>query len=113
MELLKSLDPSSISLLVLTTMVVLVVWSWHRSDSGFNLQQCLLDSVTGKISVEKIGYMSVLAVSLWGFVTLVQRDKLSDWYVGAIIGGFVLGRAVSSGLSVLKDIKTPPKDTAP
>lgn len=109
LEFIRSVDPSSVLLWVLIALVVLVVWSWHRSDDDFDLRQCLQDNVTGKISVEKVGYVSVLGTSMWGFVTLVQRDKLTDWYVGAMIGGFVLGRAVSSGLSVLKDIKSSPK----
>jgi len=106
LDAVRSLDPSSVLLWVLIALVVFVVWSWHRADDNFDLRQCLQDNTTGKISVEKVGYVSVLGTSMWGFVTLVQRDKLTDWYVGAMIGGFVLGRAVSSGLSVLKDIKS-------
>jgi len=108
MELLKSIDPSSISLLVLVILVIAVVWYWHLSDNSFNLQQCLLDSVTGKISVEKIGYMTALSLMSWGFVTLVLHDKITEWYAGLFGGLFVLGRAVSSGLSVIKDVKIVP-----
>lgn len=98
-------DPSLIVLTAMAVIVIAVVWSWHSNpDSGFHLQQVLVDSVTGKIAIEKVGYMTALAIGSWGFVTLILRDKMTEWYAGLYLTAFVLGRLGSSWLSVKKDI---------
>lgn len=105
---IRSLDPSLVVLIVMSALVICVVWSWHANKSNdFHLQQVLVDSVTGKIAIEKVGFMTVLALMSWGFVALILRDKMSEWYVGLFGGLFVLGRITSSGLSVLKELKSP------
>ena len=101
----RVMDPSLVILTVMASLVIAVVWSWHANKSlDFHLQQCLIDSVTGKIAIEKIGFMSVLALWCWGFVAQTLKGSLSEWYVGLGVGAFVLGRLGSSFLSVKKDI---------
>lgn len=100
-------DPSLVVLACMAITVMAVVWSWHSNPKlDFHLQQCLTDNTTGKIAIEKIGFMSVLVIWLWGFVAQVFNNHLSDWYVGIGITAFVMGRAASQAISVAKDIKT-------
>lgn len=109
MELLnwiRTIDPSSAALVVTALVVVAVVVQWHRADDTFKLQQVLVDNTSGKISIEKVGYMTSLAIGSWGFVALTLHDKMTEGYFTAYLGVFALARAASSGLSVFKDVKT-------
>lgn len=102
---LHGADPSLVVLVVMSLLVVSVVWSWHRNkDNNFHLQQVLVDNTSGKISIEKVGFMTALAISTWGFVALILRDKINEWYVGLYIMAFVAGRFGSSWLSVKKEL---------
>ena len=100
-----SYDPSIVVLAVMSLLIVSVVWAWHRDSSNdFHLQQVLVDNVSGKISIEKVGYMTALAIGTWGFVTLILHDKMTEWYAGLYLGAFVFGRLGSSWLSIKKDM---------
>lgn len=101
---MEHFTPSLIALTVMAVLIIVVVWSWHRDkDSNFQLQQVIVDNTTNKISIEKVGYMTALAIGSWGFVALTLNDKLSEWYAMAYLGAFVIGRLGSSGISVWKD----------
>jgi hypothetical protein len=95
----------SVAVLGLTMLLVLLLaFSWHR-DAGvnFDLRQCVIDSTTGKISVEKVAFMSALTVSTWGFVTLILTEKMTEFYFAGYIGAFGAARFASQYLSVKKD----------
>ena len=59
--------------------------------------------MTGKISVEKVGYMTSLCVSTWGFVALTLENNLSEMYFGTYMGAFAAARVASQYLAVKKD----------
>lgn len=105
MDWLRSIDPSTATLVVMTIIVVATVVSWHRSDDGFNLQQVLVDNVSGKISIEKVAHMTALAVGTWAFIALVLKDKMTEGYFGLYLATFTLARVASSAISVYKDTK--------
>ena len=108
-----NLDPINTSLIVMMTVIVILLFRWHTDSSGFALQQVLVDGVTGRIAIEKVGYMMSLAIGSWGFAALIQTGKMTEGYFTAYLGVFALSRAVSSGISVVKDIKSspvPPKE---
>ena len=109
---LGSQDISTWYLLAMTLIVAIVLTIWHRSDGNFHLKQVLVDSVSEKISIEKVGYMTALAIGTWGFITLIQRDKMTEWFFMGYLSVFALSRVASSAISVTKDIKsqvTPPQ----
>lgn len=87
-----NLDASALSLALMAVIVIAVVTSWHRHKEGFDLSQCIVDSATGKVSPEKIGYMTVLALMSWGFVALTLKGLMTEWYAGLYAGIFVMGR---------------------
>jgi polyferredoxin len=90
--LLGKLDGAQIALICMVLIVILTVVSWHRNKDGFDLSTCITDTVTGKVSPEKIGYMTVLAMMSWGFAALVLRNQMTEMYAGMYAGVFVLGR---------------------
>ena len=94
---LNSIDVAVLTLVIVFVLVLCVVWAWHRDPkSPIDLQQVLLDSATNKIAIEKVGYMTALAVSTWGFTTLMLRGQMTEWYFVGYGTLFVLGRAVST-----------------
>jgi hypothetical protein len=106
-NLLHAVDPSLVALVLMAALVVSVVWSWHTNKAlDFHLQQVLVDSVTGKIAIEKVGYMTALAIGTWGFVAMMLKGSMTEWYFTSYMGVFVLGRMVAQGISVARDIKT-------
>lgn len=110
LEKLQAMDPVIVALVFMTALVVGVVWSWHANKSNdFHLQQVLVDSVTGKIAIEKVGFMTALAVGTWGFTALIIKGQMTEWYAGIYIGAFVAGRLGSSWLSVKKEIFNQPE----
>jgi hypothetical protein len=90
--LLASIDASQVSLAVMTVLVLGVVASWHEKKPGFDLSDSLVDTTTGKVSPEKIGYMVVLALMSWGFVALILTNRMTEWFAGLYGGMFVMGR---------------------
>lgn len=107
---LQSLDPSAVALVIGTAICIAIVASWHRSSNDFHLQQMLVDNVSGKVSIEKVGYTLALAIGSWGFIALTLHDKMTEGYFTAYLGVFALSRVASSGLTVFKDTQQgPPK----
>lgn len=104
-NIVSSLTPINISLIFMVTVIVLVIWRWHKDDNNFHLQQVLVDNTNGKIAIEKVGYMSSLAIGSWGFVALTQTGHMTEGYFATYLGVFALSRAASSGISVFKDVK--------
>ena len=77
---------------IFTTMVVLAI-VWHTNKAiDFDLRQTVVDSQTGKISIEKVGYMVALIISSWSLVTLTLTDKLTEWFFGAYMTAFAVAR---------------------
>lgn len=101
----RSIDPSTGALVVGTAIVIGVLIQWHRANDNFHLQQMLVDNVTGRVSIEKVGYMTALAVGSWGFIALTLHDKMTEGYFTAYLGVFALARVASSGLAVYKDTR--------
>lgn len=101
---ISEMDASLVALTLMFLVVVLTVVSWHRNKPGFDLSQCIVDSVTQRIVPEKVGYMTVLALMSWGFVALTLQGKMTEWYAGLFAGIFVMGRLGSQALTIKKDI---------
>lgn len=105
--ILSALDAPVIALAIMTIIIVATIVSWHRGKAGFDLSQCLLDSVTGKISVEKIGFMTMLAIYTWGFVAQTIYKSLSEWYVTAGLVTFAGARLGSQWLATKSKAQDP------
>jgi hypothetical protein len=114
LNFLHDVDPSLVFLVFLSVLTFSVVWSWHRNeDLDFQLQQILVDNTTGKIAIEKVGYMTALAIGTWGFVSMTLKGGMTEWYFTIYMSVFVAGRMVSQGIAVTKDIKTGPPNDRP
>lgn len=75
MPAMSSLTLGAIGLFALTVLIL-----WQRKADNFDLRWLLVDSTTEKVSLFKTGQLIALIVSTWGFVVLIQRDKMTEWY---------------------------------
>ena len=97
----------SVTDLVLQALLGLVVlgliisaWRFHNNDHyrHFNL----IDLVTnreGKISRPAMMELGAFVLMTWGFVVLITKGALTEWYAGLYVGAFVMRAAYSSYLS--------------
>jgi hypothetical protein len=110
-KLINGFDPSLVVLAVMSIIIVVTVISWHFNDSKFHLQQLIVDNVSEKLSIEKTGYMTALAVATWIMITLTIYNKMTEGYLAGYLSIFALSRAASSLTSVWKDKAVePPKE---
>ena len=76
----------------------------NSSDSAFKFVH-FVTSDTGRGSVYALGYTMVVAVSAWGVWALIVMNRLTEWYMTLIIGGFVVGALGSTASRVIGRIR--------
>jgi len=87
---------------VLVLLVLAIVASfWHYHRSGNYEQFNLLDLVTtrdGRIHRPAVMEFGAFVLMTWGFIVLINRDNLAEWYATIYVGAFVLRAAYSAWL---------------
>ena len=58
-------------------------------DNKFNLGEAFTDA-TGKTSMGRLALFVALVVSTWALIALVMTDELTEWFLTAYLGAFVL-----------------------
>lgn len=89
-------DPSMVALMVGALLALMVIWSWHKDDSQFDLRDLFMDTHTKRMSVEKTAAITALVVSSWGFVSQIQDGNMTEFYFVGYIGAWGLVRVGSS-----------------
>ena len=59
--------------------LVIVLVLWQRSTSEFDLQHLILDSKTGKASLQKTGQLVAMLVSTWVLIHETRAARLTEW----------------------------------
>ena len=99
------LNLSNMALTGIALIVLILLWKWTRSHPMFDLADMVTDE-NGKVSASKfMATMGWLLMS-WGFVTLTQQGKLTEWYMAAY-GGLCFG------LKMAKDWMNKTEDKEP
>jgi hypothetical protein len=75
----------SILFIVFISCICLLVYAQTREDK-FDLRWFILDDVTKRPSIYKVGQAIALTVSTWGFVVLVERNLLTEMYFSLYMG---------------------------
>lgn len=87
---------SNLALAIIALGALLLLWRWQRSHPAFDLADLITTDV-GKVSSTKMLKMGAWVVGTWGFVTLIQQGKMTEWYFAGYMG-------ISFGVSVMRDI---------
>lgn len=73
------------ALVVLALIAAFILLRWQHSHPHFDLAD-LITGPNGKVSLKKMGVCAALVVSTWGFATLVQQGKMSEFYFIGYMG---------------------------
>ena len=88
-----------LSLSVIAIVGLLMCWRWTRTHPDFDLVD-LITGDNGRVSTTKFGQTGSWIITTWGFVTLIQQGKMTEWYMAAYLG-------LTYGVRIVKDIYTP------
>jgi len=91
---------SNLSLTVISLVALILLWRWTRSHPEFDLAD-LITGDNGKVSATKFAQTGAWVVATWGFVTLIQQGKMTEWFFAGYMG-------VCFGAKVAKDALAKP-----
>jgi hypothetical protein len=98
-----NLTMSNLSLSAGVIFALVIVWRWQRTHPNFDLSD-LLTGDNGKVSATKTIQTATWAFFTWGFVTMIQQGKMTEWYAGIYLG-------LAYGVKVAKDIYSKREET--
>lgn len=78
-------DVHNLSLSALAIGALLLFWRWTHTHPDFDLAD-LITGDNGRVSASKFGQTGSWVVTTWGFVTLIQQGKMTEWYMAAYLG---------------------------
>lgn len=84
--------------LTMTFMILILGYMQFKRDQ-LDLRWLILDDVTAKPSIHKIGQGLALLVSTWGFVKLVLANNLTETYFTIYMGVWAGSTALNKYLS--------------
>lgn len=89
MEFINNLNPAYVPFLFILSLMAFIMYRAHvSSEQKFNIYDTLIDSTSGKASIEKIGiWMAMLSVSWWFFDKVAQRT--ASWEDVIAYGGLM------------------------
>ena len=90
---------TNLALSVVILVAGAVIYVWQRNQNAFDLKDMLVGT-DGKASLHKFGQATALVISSWGFITLVQHDKMTEWF-------FIGYMSVWSGVNLAKTLFAP------
>lgn len=80
--------------------VALGIWLYNlNNDAGNKLDLADLISEKGRISDVKLIRFGTWLVSSWGFIFLITRDALTEWYFIGFMGSWVANALISKHIS--------------
>lgn len=89
---------SNLALSGIALMTLVLLWHWQRSHPNFDLAD-LITGDNGRVSSTKLLKTGGWVVGTWGFVTLIQQGKMTEWY----FAGYM---SICFGVGLAKDLKT-------
>ena len=87
------MDFYNLSISAIAIAVLIMLWRWTRNHPNFDLSD-LITADNGKVSSPKFMATGGWVLMSWGFITLVQQGKMTEWYMAAY-GGLCFGIKVA------------------
>lgn len=103
---LLNMDKLPLILVGLLIVACYLLYKAQTKPDSFDLRDLIVDSVTGKVSLNKFGQFVALALSSWGFIYLAVDGKLTEVY-------FTTYMVSWAGATVLTKALTPTPPTPP
>lgn len=75
---------------------IYLLYRIHKSpDNAFNFSDLFINKATGKVGGSQFRLNVAFITTTWALVYMTMKGTLTEWYVGAYIGAFVLDRMLS------------------
>lgn len=95
---------ATVSILAVLTLWMSVLWSWHKKDDdNFDLRWLIINMDSGMVSLSKIGQLTALIVSTWGFAVLVERGQITEFFFIGYMGTWASANLASKWLDNKKE----------
>ena len=99
----NQVDVTGCVLLVLAVVLYVKMNQYERvHGSTFRMVDFFTDK-DGRADKYSLAYNVILGISVWLTWYLALHDRITEWYITAIIYAFVLGAAWKSGVSFMRD----------
>jgi hypothetical protein len=89
---------SNLSLSGISILALFLLWRWQRSHPEFDLAD-LITGDNGKVSTTKFAQSGAWVVATWGFVTMVQQGRMTEWYFTAYMAACFGARIAKDALA--------------
>jgi hypothetical protein len=87
-------------------LISLVIWLYNiHNDTKSDIDLADLVMGDGKISDSKLIRIGSWLISSWGFIFLLTRDLLTEWYFIGYMGAWVLNALISKNISMQSEYK--------
>lgn len=102
METVISFLSSDFMIIVLAFILLAILLWLYNVNNDKSSSASLLDLITinGKLNERKLTRFGTWIVSTWGFVYLISKGTLSEWYfigyMGAWVANALIGKAIGS-----------------
>jgi len=90
-----------IALALIGLCFTVLMHTWQKQHPKFDLA----DLVTGdneRVSLSKLGQITALGVSTWGFIVLTEQGKLTETYFGIYMSVWTGAKILQSGIDKLQ-----------
>jgi hypothetical protein len=102
----------ALSFLPIPLFMVWALWRADKADGSIFKLVHFVTGDTGRGSAFALGYTVLVVVCAWGVWALIVLDRLTEWYMTLIIGGFVLGTLGARGAQLMARTKGAPEPPA-
>jgi hypothetical protein len=89
---------------IVSIVILALIRADRGADSSFKLVHFFTNDV-GRGSYYALGYTVLVIVCAWGLWALIVMDKLTEWYLTIVIGGFVIGALGGTASRTIAKIK--------
>ena len=79
-----------------------LLYRWQRKDDQFDLRYLLVDTVTEKVSLFKLGQLVALLVSTWALIHETRANHLTEWLFGSYM---IAWAGVNLGNKIVEKMK--------
>lgn len=102
-KLLSTLGWLEWLLIGMLAFALFVIFYAHRDDaSSFNLEHLVVDPSTGSIVLEKFTMFGAFIISSWGFVALIVKGAMTEWYFIGYMAAWAATRGFTGWFSSKK-----------
>jgi hypothetical protein len=107
MKGIENIPIMELMLFVTLTVVIILLALMQMKRDKYDLRSLITNDTTKRPSLQKLGQAIAMLVSTWGFIVLIERNLLTEWY-------YALYMAVWSGNTALhKYLDNKEKQTTP